>query len=85
MGKRYGNVKTLKNNLKFVADVVQDVITTDTIDTINSTSDVLGAQTTIDLLNSRIAELETQFNAIIDVQNARINQLEAFAGSLQGY
>jgi hypothetical protein len=83
MRKRYG-AKAIKNNLKFAADVVQDVITTETIDTIDSTADVLGAQTTIDLLNSRIAELETQFNAIIDAQNARINQLEAFAGSLQG-
>jgi hypothetical protein len=84
MGKRYGAVKTLKNNLKFAADVVQDVITTETIDAIDSTADVLGAQTTIDLLNSRIAELETQFNAIIDAQNARISELEAFASSLQG-
>jgi hypothetical protein len=84
MRKRYGAVKTLKNNLKFAADVVQDVITTETIDAIDSTADVLGAQTTIDLLNSRIAELETQFNAIIDTQNARISELEAFASSLQG-
>jgi hypothetical protein len=85
MGKRYGNVKTLKNNLKFVADVVQDVITSETIGAIDSTTDVLGAQTTIDLLNSRIAELETQFNAIINAQNARIDELEAFASHLQGH
>jgi hypothetical protein len=85
MGKRYGTVKTLKNNLKFVADVVQDVITSETIDAIDSTVDVLGAQATIDLLNSRISELETQFNAIINAQGARIDELEAFASHLQGH